>query len=128
VVSSSLFAETFFNFPLVTTYNKVTKGTPFYAFQSDAWKSLNLHLIELRHVYRQSDPVFVKILNEMRRGEVTAESERTLKALSRPAPLADKGVEATHLYPMRHEVDRLNDLKLNNLKGDVYTFRISYLY
>lgn len=77
----------------------------------------------MRQVFRQSDPIFVKILNEMRSGRVTAESDNTLRSLSRvPELFKTLDLEPTYLFPLRKDVERHNALKLKSISGQIITF------
>ena len=101
----------------------VSKGEPFFAFECAAWRNMGLKMFELRQVFRQSDAGFVKILNEMRYGTVTIESERLLKSLTvAPKDAIQSGLEPTHLFAMRHEVEKHNHTKLNLVPGESKDF------
>lgn len=52
-------------------YISKEEGNEPYLFDSKAWKELvnaDMKMIELSNVFRQRDPLFLKILDEMRRG------------------------------------------------------------
>lgn len=46
-----------------------TKYESPYFFDSHVYKKADFHVIELHHVYRQNDPVFIDILDKIRSGE-----------------------------------------------------------
>jgi ATP-dependent DNA helicase PIF1 len=67
VVNSSIFRE---------------EGNIPYLFDSRAWAELihaNMQTIELTNVFRQTDPVFLDILEQMRMGDCTAQTWEILK-------------------------------------------------
>lgn len=62
----------------------------------------------------------------MRCGEVSSESDRILRSLSRvPEMTKMSNLEATHLFPLRNEVERHNTQKLNSLAGELVTLGIN---
>ncbi|KAJ3554091.1 hypothetical protein NM688_g3284 [Phlebia brevispora] len=96
----------------------VTKGKtePFFAFQSQAWKTCIQNVISLKQVFRQSDNHFVDLLNQMRQGEITPDAKKVFISLSRPLTFND-GILPTELFPLRSEVDRANAARLTALPG-----------
>lgn len=54
-----------------------------YIFESKAWEELNLQIKQLSSVFRQKDPAFIQILNELRMGTLSVQSIQTLKSLDR---------------------------------------------
>mgnify|MGYP001573086389 CR=1 FL=1 len=56
---------------------------PKYAFETAAWRHLSPEVHLLKQVFRQSDPVFINLLNEVRFGKLSNEGFATLRALSR---------------------------------------------
>lgn len=135
----------FFQLPPVTQGGKDV----FFAFQSDAWKESIECTVTLTQVFRQKDsgtslaqreeprkekrsrpwilthhsPIadFINLLNELRRGEIPAATQRVLAGLSRPLPQHD-GLLPTQLFPLRTEVDRANATRLSALGGPVHAF------
>lgn len=61
------------------------------------------------------------MLNEMRFGQLTAQSVAEFQKLSRPIHYND-GIEPTELFPMRHDVDRSNNTRLGALTTDGWTY------
>lgn len=92
-----------------------------FAFDASTWTTSIAHTIGLTEVFRQRDPQFAQMLNEMRLGKVSDESVRAFKGLARPLQF-DDGVEATELFPTRTEVERSNLRRLNALSGKPYRF------
>lgn len=88
-----------------------------FAFESITWNASLHSKIVLKEVFRQKgDQKFVDMLNEMREGYVSAETEREFMRLSRPLQ-CQAGIVPTELYATRFEVDRANNFRLNNLPG-----------
>ncbi|KAL2289385.1 hypothetical protein FJTKL_02383 [Diaporthe vaccinii] len=107
----------FFQLPPVTQGGKDV----FFAFQSDAWKESIERVVTLTQVFRQKDSDFVRLLNELRRGEISPVTQRILTSLSGPLS-QDDGILPTQLFPLRTEVDRANASRLAALSGPAQTF------
>lgn len=71
---------------------KLTK----FSFEAKTWNECITTTIQLKHVFRQNDPVFIGILNEMRTGKMSPESVSKLQSLSRELRYTD-GIEPTEL-------------------------------
>ncbi|GAA5871985.1 hypothetical protein JCM16303_000935 [Sporobolomyces ruberrimus] len=125
--SSAVTARPFGGIQLVVTGDffqlpPVTKGvTPTFAFEAKSWKSSIDHTVNLTQVFRQKDTTFIDMLNEMRFGQLSADSIAKFKMLSRQPTYS--GVEPTELFPMRHQVDIANQNRLRALKGEEVIFK-----
>jgi len=108
----------FFQLPPVPESGRQAK----FAFDAGTWTTSIEHTIGLHHVFRQKDPVFANMLNEMREGRLTQDSILKFKQLERPLPKGDESVEATELFPTRQEVDRANTTRMQQLHGNVFLF------
>jgi ATP-dependent DNA helicase PIF1 len=93
-----------------------------FAFDAGTWTTSIEHTIGLHHVFRQKDPVFAGMLNEMREGRLTPESISRFRRLERPLPTTEENIEATELFPTRQEVDRANATRMQQLHGSTFTF------
>ncbi|KND04641.1 uncharacterized protein SPPG_00357 [Spizellomyces punctatus DAOM BR117] len=93
-----------------------------YAFEATSWGNCVKRTIQLNHVFRQRDSTFVNLLNEMRIGVVSPESEKVLRNLSRELRFED-GLEATQLFALRNQVDQANAARLANLPGQSKIFK-----
>lgn len=92
-----------------------------FAFEAATWNTSIDHTIGLTQVFRQRDPDFANMLNEMRLGRITEDTVRTFKDLQRPLNFTD-GLEVTELFPTRQEVERSNESRLRNLPGATYHY------
>ncbi|CAE6486407.1 unnamed protein product [Rhizoctonia solani] len=95
-------------------------GQPKFAFEAEKWSECVERTFNLSKVFRQKDPRFVDMLNEMRFGRLTPASIRTFYELSRPIP--DDGIQATELFPRRDDVDRSNSHRMSALPGREESF------
>lgn len=90
-----------------------------FAFDAKSWSAAIQHTIGLHHVFRQKDPVFAGMLNEMREGRLTKASIDTFRSLSRTPESNDHlSLTLTELFPTRSEVERANLTRMNQLKGN----------
>ncbi|KAG8631223.1 hypothetical protein KVT40_000363 [Elsinoe batatas] len=108
----------FFQLPPVPDNNKIAK----FAFDAGAWATCIEHTIGLHQVFRQKDPVFAGMLNEMREGRLSQSSIQAFQKLSRPLDNDLITTMATELFPTRNEVENANASRMNQLVGEVKTF------
>lgn len=111
-------AGDFFQLPPV---NRNTGPQQFFAFESAAWDQLNLAVCYLDTVYRQADDPLLKILQEIRGGEVSDDSaDRLMERMETQAP---DDVVPTKLYTHNADVDAINKEHLDDLTTplEVYT-------
>jgi ATP-dependent DNA helicase PIF1 len=107
----------FFQLPPVPDSGKIAK----FAFDAATWSTSIEYTIGLHHVFRQKDPIFANMLNEMREGRMSAESIKTFHTLSRPLE-SESSIDATELFPTRNEVENANHTKMSQLVGELRTF------
>ncbi|KAG6799794.1 ATP-dependent DNA helicase PIF1 [Apis mellifera caucasica] len=107
----------FFQLPPVSKKDKKAK----FCFQSNAWTKCIHFNYELQTVYRQKDPEFIKILNNIRIGRVTDDIAKTLKATAKQK-IENNGILATRLCSHINEVEEINEFQLNELKGESKTY------
>ena len=82
----------FFQLPPVPDKGKVAK----FSFDAATWNTTIEHTILLTHVFRQKDPTFANMLNEIRLGKLTPASIKEFQRLSRPLRYEDE-ISATEL-------------------------------
>lgn len=92
-----------------------------FAFAAATWNTTIQHTILLTHVFRQRDPEFAQMLNEMRLGKISPQTISAFRALSRPLDFHDS-LEATELFPTRSEVEGANSARMTKLSGELMTF------
>ncbi|KYK61412.1 mitochondrial DNA helicase [Drechmeria coniospora] len=110
----------FFQLPPVPDFDKKREGIKF-AFDAATWGTSIDHTIGLTQVFRQRDPEFARMLNEMRLGKISQGTVEAFKALSRPLSF-DDGVDSAELYPTRAQVDSSNEKRLRELPGRSYRY------
>ncbi|KXH58904.1 DNA repair and recombination protein pif1 [Colletotrichum salicis] len=104
----------FFQLPPVPDGDKSRESK--FAFEAATWNTTIDHTIGLTQVFRQRDPVFANMLNEMRLGRISDETVQAFRKLDRKIPTED-GLEVTELFPTRYEVENANQNRLRNLPG-----------
>lgn len=92
-----------------------------YFFNSYALKYANMMTIELKHIYRQKDDLFVKILNEIRDDKLTEQSYHQLHERFIPDfKPSEKGFIT--LTTHNRTADNINKEKLRQLEGETFSF------
>lgn len=112
--------------PIVTTQESQLLATHYdtpYFFGSQALRRLRYVTISLRHVFRQKDSEFVRILNDIRDGHPTADGLRMLNSRLDPGftPPPDAGY--IRLTTHNRIADSINNACLEALPGRTYTYK-----
>ena len=101
-------------------------GTPYF-FNAKVFEEMTLVPIELRKVYRQSDPLFVGLLDRVRDGHPTPDDLRTINSrVADRDTIYEKAAEAGELpvtiATRRDLVDNINSERLAALRTPPATF------
>lgn len=94
-----------------------------YFFSSLAYQNCNAITIELRHIYRQENPKFIEILNEIRNNTLSQASadelnKRYIKDF-KPDPKEGYIALTTH----NHRAEQVNASELQALNSKIYTYK-----
>lgn len=104
-----------------------------FCFESSIWKKhVQENTIYLNRIIRQDDPVFQRILTNLRLGRLSTEDKRVLNTRlitdesEAEIELTDEDgnviegrtIKATILFPKRKDVNRINELELKKLLRD----------
>jgi len=93
---------------------------PFF-FQSHAWKALQAVQIQLQHIYRQRDPKFINLLNNLRENRITPEDRHLLDSRQqRPNP--QNTSHYITLTSHNRKADNINQDALARLPGKATCF------
>ena len=103
----------FFQLPPVSKNSKAEK----FIWQSDIWKKLDPKICYLSERFRHSEKDFLKILDEMRAGKVSAKSREILRK-TRHKNLKNP----TRLLTHNADVDAINSAELFKIKNPEKTF------
>ena len=94
-----------------------------YFFSSQAFKEANVVSIELKHIYRQKNANFIKILNEVRNDTLSDESAKILNERYNPnfSPSQEDGYIT--LTTHNNRANLINDSELNKNKNRSHYFK-----
>ena len=94
-----------------------------FAFESVQWSNIMKETVMLETIYRQSDPVFQKILEEARHGNLSDESIAALQERT-TAPWKKRAIKPTLIFTKRAVVDNINKQNIDALKDAKYTYNV----
>jgi ATP-dependent exoDNAse (exonuclease V) alpha subunit len=100
----------------------VAKAERVFAFESEVWTEVVQQTVQLTQIVRQKDPVFQKILNEIRVGELSQESYDQLEA-RKTMEWKRQAIKPTLLFTKNTDVDSINSRKLGQLQGEEWLYK-----
>ena len=115
-----IFIGDFFQLPPVGRYTE--PETTMFCFQSAAWLStfsLENH-IQLKTLYRQKDPRYIKVLEEVRQGVISPESVEILNERTLVKPT----VTPTKLFPINSDAERVNQIMYMKIAEEEHVFTL----
>jgi len=92
----------------------------YYFFDSWALKLSGFKMIELDKIYRQKDPVFINILNEVRSGVISKDNYDILKKKCQPRFKSEENMITVCSH--NSKADKINSKELEKLKTKEYVF------
>lgn len=95
--------------------------TPYF-FGSKALRQIDYVTIELKHIYRQQDTDFIRILNNIREGNVTAGDIDLLNRCYKPAFKPGKDEGYIRLTTHNNRADGYNKTELEKLENEAFHF------
>ena len=96
--------------------------TPYF-FSSHAFQQSRPVGIELKHIYRQDDDIFINILNEIRNNQLSPESAKILNERHIPGFTPDKDDGYITLTTHNLRADRMNRLELEKIEAPSHFYR-----
>jgi ATP-dependent DNA helicase PIF1 len=120
-----VFSGDFYQLPPVG--HKDDPETIQYCFESILWfetfyKENNIQLVT---IFRQKDPVYANILNQIREGVLKKSSCKKLEQyVNRPFP---KDFKPTKLFPTRNKVDIINQNEMSKLDKEIVEYKLKFL-
>jgi len=114
-------AGDFFQLPPV---NRGGGGEQHFAFEAEVWEKMNLAVCYLDTVHRQADDPLLKVLEELRMGEVSEESGELLQ--ERMESQVPDHITPTKLYTHNVDVDAMNLEHLNELSTPLEVFSMTH--
>ena len=94
----------------------------FYFFNAPVFRDAPLSLVELAHVYRQSDETFLDALNGVRDGRLTRDHFEAFNSRVAPFNTLRDPDNYVVLTPINQAADQTNRAFLNRLAGEVTSF------
>jgi ATP-dependent DNA helicase PIF1 len=121
-----IFCGDFYQLPPVPTANEVETGE--FCFESDKWWNVFRpeHHIELKTIFRQTDPKYIDILSQVRTGEISPENADILRQYIKREYDADQynGSVLTKLYPVCSRADYLNKILFDKIEEPAVEFTV----
>ncbi|CAE6523538.1 unnamed protein product [Rhizoctonia solani] len=112
----------FFQLPPVPNYHEAETGlSTDFAFRAKTWKQAVPIMVTLTQVFRQKQPQLIDMLNDMRVGRISQNTQHLFQSLSRPVVYPD-GITPTEILPLRRQVEAANQSQLDRLAGKLITF------
>jgi tetratricopeptide (TPR) repeat protein len=112
--------------PVVTSDHRdilnIFYTSPFF-FSAHVFKEINLVPIELQKVYRQTDPVFIDVLDKIRNNTAQGKEIDILNARFSPSFTPRNKDMYVTLATRRDQVDYINEKKLKELPGEEHVCR-----
>jgi ATP-dependent DNA helicase PIF1 len=119
-----IFTGDFFQLPPVGTEGE--PDTEQFCFESPIWNRVFKieNQIELKTIFRQNDPVYINILNEIRRGELSDSNKLLLQSFVNREydPIKHNGCIPTKLFALRAKADYVNTMMFSKIKEKEFIF------
>ncbi|CAN1228892.1 ATP-dependent DNA helicase pfh1 [Linum perenne] len=90
-----------------------------FAFEADCWDTSFDIQVELKRIFRQSDPKLIKLLQGMRKGKSDVED---LEVLKQSCLMNEPDPSVLRLYPRIDDVKRVNSERMSSLREKIYTY------
>ncbi|MDO1499720.1 helix-turn-helix domain-containing protein [Winogradskyella maritima] len=94
-----------------------------FFFSSNAYQNCNAITVELRHIYRQDNPKFINILNEIRTNSLSQVSADELNKRYNPDFTPDKDEGYISLTTHNNRAEQTNTSELEKLKSKAHVYK-----
>lgn len=133
-----IFCGDFYQLPPVGVSTEDPDNSRF-CFESDSWFATfpKENHIQLKQIFRQSDPVYCQVLNQVREGRITRRTDEILRSrvgviLPDVSEDGTPQTKPTILYATRSRVDDVNRLEMEKLAildpdSPVYKYELKYI-
>lgn len=97
-----------------------------FFFSSLAYQQCSAVTVELKHIYRQDNPKFINILNEIRTNTLSVSSAEELNKRYLPNFIPNEADGFISLSTHNRKAEKINDSELDKLKGKkrIYTAKV----
>ncbi len=96
-----------------------------YFFDACVMRESGLVYLELNKIYRQSDPEFIRLLNNLRDSRMTSEDVVFLNTFYKPDFKPEKGDHYINLTTHNYKADKINMVALNELTTAQFEYKAS---
>ncbi len=93
-----------------------------FFFSSHAYQECHAITVELKHIYRQDNPKFINILNEIRNNVLSQESADELNKCYQPNFVPDETAGYIALTTHNNKAEQTNHTELSKLKTKAHTY------
>ncbi len=93
-----------------------------YFFSSHALQGTQLNAIELQHIYRQSEPQFIELLNHVRENRLDSQTLEVLNSRYQADFQSTEEDGFITLTTHNYSADNINNKHLNQLNNEVFCF------
>ena len=119
-----VFTGDFFQLPPVGNAGEALSDA--FCFESPTWQKIfkRENHIELKTMFRQTDPLYIEILRQVRLGQLSEENKRILQSYVNREydPANHNGCIPTKLFPLRSKVDYVNTMMFNKIGENEHVF------
>ncbi len=120
-----VFSGDFYQLPPVGDPNE--RESCQFCFEHPLWDTVfpKDNCVQLKKIFRQTDEVYAKILNEIRVGRIRKSSFKILSQyVGREIP-EGMAIRPTKIFPLRHKVEHTNTMEMDKINEDehVYTLK-----
>lgn len=123
-----IFSGDFYQLPPVG--NKENPDTTRFCFESEEWNIVfpRQNQIPLIKIFRQPDPVYASILNQIREGKIKRKSVDILEQYVGRKTDTGLIIQPTKIYPTKYWVETVNNQNMAQLMTEEKEFRTTYVY
>lgn len=97
-----------------------------YAFEYGRWTELIKETIVLKTTFRQSDPLFIKTLHQIRVGKLSQSCYQKLLSRVNVKMTVPEGISPTRLLPLKRHVNAINQAHMKALETEAHTYQLSH--
>ncbi|MDX2083598.1 MAG: AAA family ATPase [Rickettsiales bacterium] len=115
----------FLQLPPINRDNNQSRQNYNFCFTSPTWEKLNLTNFLLEQSFRQSDADFIRILNNLRFGEINAADKKILQSRVN-AKDNNQAIRPTILTTHNYKVEQINELELKKIPQPEVFYKASY--
>ena len=121
-----IFSGDFYQLPPVG--DKDDPDTSKFCFESEFWFTTfsKQNHIQLQKIFRQNDPIYQNILNQVREGRLKRSTNDILLSQVNKPTDETLTIKPTKLFPTRNKVDSINTSEMDKLEGEEKEFKIKY--